>query len=407
MSIAKRIFKLMILELIAPIPIMSLIDPKGSKDGAFSKWLGNLISTFVDIFIKLGLVYIVIVMIQMIAENGLFEDIGGDNGFFRTAYLRLFLILGLLFFAKEAPKFIKDSLGIKDSGGGLFDDVKSLGKAAAITGGAAVGVAGIAGSMGTNYRASMSENEALHPDQKGLNRAKSIASAIAGGFGGAFAGGKALFGKNAGPGSVMKAQQERNAQRAAHSTFLGRLGAGTERVFTGETAYDKMTRSIASQESLGAAGEALHSYLEDRAVKKGGGYSVSATRDDGKTTISTTYDEFSRAYQRAKQAGTDEFEVDGKKFSTYGAEAARIEGDLKTAAANEWAKEELGKPEGAIDQTFKDFRDAYVNSGGKMENVTDAGALKAEFKTASRKAKIDKASAKYSKYKANAGSSKK
>ena len=42
-----------------------------------------------------------------------------------------------------------------------------------------------------------------------------------------------------------------------------------------------------------------------------------------------------------------------------------------------------------------------------MENVTDAGALEAEFKTASRKAKIDKASAKYSKYKANAGSSKK
>ena len=69
LSIAKRIFKLMILELIAPVPIMSLIDPKGSKDGAFSKWLGNLISTFVDLFVKLGLVYLIIVIIQQITTQ--------------------------------------------------------------------------------------------------------------------------------------------------------------------------------------------------------------------------------------------------------------------------------------------------------------------------------------------------
>ena len=42
-DVAKRVFKLIILEVVAPIPIMSLIDPKSSKDGAFSHWLKSLI----------------------------------------------------------------------------------------------------------------------------------------------------------------------------------------------------------------------------------------------------------------------------------------------------------------------------------------------------------------------------
>ena len=119
-DIAKRVFKLIILEVVAPIPIMSLIDPKSSKDGAFSHWLKSLISTFLDIFIKLGLLYVIIMLVQLIVNQKLFQNY---PEFFedplRASYLTVILILGLIFFAKEAPKFIKDSLGIKDSGAGL------------------------------------------------------------------------------------------------------------------------------------------------------------------------------------------------------------------------------------------------------------------------------------------------
>ena len=168
LDIAKRIFKLIILEIIAPVPIMSLIYPKGAKDGAFSKWIHSLITTFTDIFIKLGLVYLIIVLIHMIVgangQGGIFTNFPTfqQNGF-RATYLTICLILGLIFFAKEAPKFIKDALGIKGEGGGLFDDVKTLGKAAGLVGGAAGIVGSGIASARANYLADETNGKSHHP----------------------------------------------------------------------------------------------------------------------------------------------------------------------------------------------------------------------------------------------------
>jgi len=123
---------------------MSLIDPKSSKDGAFSHWTKSLISTFLDIFLKLGLLYIVLVLIQLIVSHGLFENFPDFSQHpIRGSYLTVFLILGLIFFAKEAPKFIKDTLGIKDSGNGLGT---GLGAAVGAVGGL-VGGHGLTGML--------------------------------------------------------------------------------------------------------------------------------------------------------------------------------------------------------------------------------------------------------------------
>lgn len=265
-DIAKRIFKLMILEVVAPIPIMSLIDPKGSKDGAFSKWVKSLTSTFLDIFFKLGLVYIIIVFIHLIVTattNGeLFSNFPKDTGF-RGAYLTILLILGLIFFAKEAPKFIKNAMGFKDEGSGsLFSDVKAIGAAA-------VGTAGIAGSMASNYRASKEENDALHPNQPALNRAKNLGSAIAGGIGGAYVGAKAMTKKDASIGSVIKAQQDRNAARASHSTAYGRLSDNAYSVFTGRSLASKDQSILDSNKAAADALKAFKSTAVDEAMKKG------------------------------------------------------------------------------------------------------------------------------------------
>lgn len=108
-----RIFKMFILEMIAPIPVMSYIDPKSSKDGAFASWVKQLTSTFLDIFVRLGIIYVVLMLLSALANDNLLDVETLPDGGARRAYLMVFLIIALLMFAKDAPNFVKDALGIK------------------------------------------------------------------------------------------------------------------------------------------------------------------------------------------------------------------------------------------------------------------------------------------------------
>ncbi len=113
-DIAIRSIKLAILRLIAPIPVISYIEPKSSKDGGmFSSWVKALTSTYLDLFLRLAIVYFVIFLIQDMIVNGfVINEAGGMVGIISF----IFIMLGLFFFAKMAPKFIKDALGLKGAG---------------------------------------------------------------------------------------------------------------------------------------------------------------------------------------------------------------------------------------------------------------------------------------------------
>lgn len=111
-DIAIRALKLAVLRLLAPIPIISYIDPKSSKDGSFATWTKSLTSTYIDVFLRLAIIFFVLFLIQDIIKNGLDIPIGnGAVGAFST----IFIIIGLFYFARMAPKFIKDALGMKGS----------------------------------------------------------------------------------------------------------------------------------------------------------------------------------------------------------------------------------------------------------------------------------------------------
>jgi len=117
-KIGIRLFKMLILEMIAPIPIMSYIDPKSAKNGAFASWVKQLTSTFLDIFVRLGVIYVVLLILTIWAEDpltlsGLFSPDSVPNGALRLTYLHVFLIIALLMFAKDAPNFVQDAFGIK------------------------------------------------------------------------------------------------------------------------------------------------------------------------------------------------------------------------------------------------------------------------------------------------------
>ena len=148
-DIAVRAIKLAVLRLVAPVPIISYINPPKQGGGAFDNWTKSLISTYVDLFVRLAIVYFGLFMIQIIMNGGL--DIFGSNvqGFtFTSGVAFIFIILGILVFMRQAPQFIKDILGIKGKPMGNVGLSSMMAGTASLLGGAGLAGAGAA-AMGT------------------------------------------------------------------------------------------------------------------------------------------------------------------------------------------------------------------------------------------------------------------
>lgn len=232
-DIAVRAIKLALLRLIAPIPIIAYMDPGQEKNGAFGSWVKTLTSTYLDLFVRLIVIYFGIYIIVSLTQTTTLDLFPSSPNFFTSAFATIFIIVGILVFMKQAPKFFKDMLGIK--GDGNFKLFGGLGQIAA----AGLGVAGIAGAVSTNYRTTRDEMK-----QSGyggfMSRAAALGSGVLGGIGGAFTGAKALAtaDKNY-TNAVTSALQKRNALRASHSTALGRGLDSAYGLFTGRSLAEK------------------------------------------------------------------------------------------------------------------------------------------------------------------------
>lgn len=67
-DIAVRTIKLGFLQIIAPVPIISYVDPKSGKDGMFKKWIKEVGKTWLDLFIRIGALFFAIYIIQLIGK---------------------------------------------------------------------------------------------------------------------------------------------------------------------------------------------------------------------------------------------------------------------------------------------------------------------------------------------------
>lgn len=154
MDVALRSIKLGFLQLIAPIPILSYVDPKSGKDGMFKKWYQLCFKTYLSLFIRLLALYFAVYIISKVADMQLVDIIDGSQQ--THAFIYIFVIIGALMFAKQLPKIL-EGLGIKLDGDGKFflNPFKKFEESAAggknITGlarGAMVGTAGALSGAG-------------------------------------------------------------------------------------------------------------------------------------------------------------------------------------------------------------------------------------------------------------------
>lgn len=176
-DIAVRAIKLAILRIVAPVPIISYINPPKQGGGAFDNWTKSLISTYADLFVRLAIVYFGLFMVQVLMNGGM--NIFGSNvqGFtFTSGIAFIFIILGILVFMKQAPQFIKDVLGIKGKPMGNVGLSSMLAGTASLLGGAGLAGAGAAamGAFGAASEAAAQGKPAPHAWASGRDLAAQL-----------------------------------------------------------------------------------------------------------------------------------------------------------------------------------------------------------------------------------------
>lgn len=141
-DIAVRSVKLGFLRMIAPVPIVSRIDPKKGKE-VFDKWFKMVLSTYLDLFIRLIAIYFAVFVISIVTQNlGTIDAVTGLRKS-PNAFVIVFIVLGSLLFAKQLPKLIEDLTGFKMDGKFTLNPLKKVSTIPAIGAGAALAAGGI------------------------------------------------------------------------------------------------------------------------------------------------------------------------------------------------------------------------------------------------------------------------
>ena len=150
-NIVIRMFNLFLLELISPIASFSLVIPNSK---IFDNWLKATMKEYLDLFVRLFTFNLTILFFSNI-QNILHQINAARGNMSIISIMNILFVVGLLIFINEAPKLVKDILGMKDDKKGIKDRLfsggvsKTLGGALGLLGGGAAAGMGIAHALGS------------------------------------------------------------------------------------------------------------------------------------------------------------------------------------------------------------------------------------------------------------------
>ncbi|MCI8575805.1 MAG: hypothetical protein HFI09_04980 [Bacilli bacterium] len=122
-----RSVRLAFLQLIAPIPIFMRALP--GKTQQFDKWLKKTLATYMEVFIRVFLMYLVVFFLSNVNIN---------ISTWQGLWVKVIIIMGCIAFVKVAPKEISEIIGI-DSGNIKLGIMPKLAAGGALTGAALLG----------------------------------------------------------------------------------------------------------------------------------------------------------------------------------------------------------------------------------------------------------------------------
>ena len=288
-DIAIRTLKLVILRIIAPVPILSYLEPQGQKN-TFNTWVKITTKTYLQLFIRLAIIYFIVEIVSLLLINADGIDLPFKDGSFTGVLATVFIIIGLFLFARKAPQFIYEAIGLKYEGPQLF---KGLGQLAGV-GSSALGAIGSAKSA---YEGAAKR----HSDAKlplGLSKALNVGSALLGGMGGFRAGVRATADEKDGHffASARGAQGRYNTRAASGSNAFGRMGDSLSEMVTGQTRYDKDQMDLEKLKNF----QNLHKRIETKA-EADGDYKL---RSGGAGVAGRTVKEIAKEFEDLKNSGT-------------------------------------------------------------------------------------------------------
>lgn len=157
-DMAIRVVKLAFYQIIAPIPVICRVMPGGSMKDVFNKWVKQIISIFLEVFIRIAVLAICIYLINIVVDT---YNSGLPNidslGFTQRPIVLALIIMGIVIFMKQAPQILGDLLGLKTDSMklGLMDKLAMGGGliAGAAVGGGASMFAKNAVAAGKNFHA--------------------------------------------------------------------------------------------------------------------------------------------------------------------------------------------------------------------------------------------------------------
>lgn len=132
-DVAVRYIQLIFLQIIAPIAAISYILPQ--KDGMLKKWTKQVTTTYLDIFIRIAVLYFMLLIISILANSFDFYELT-SSGKQINIFVYIFIIAGLLVFVQRVPKLLEEyfpkggaaSIGFGFSGKDRFEPIgKTIG----------------------------------------------------------------------------------------------------------------------------------------------------------------------------------------------------------------------------------------------------------------------------------------
>lgn len=182
LDLGVRAAKLGALKLIAPIPIfLRITKPKG---GQFDKWFSEFTKTYLQVFERIVIINFAMLLISFVSDINIFASGGG---IFINVIATVVVILGILKFAKDAPKLIEDIFSVKIPQMSLKKKLND--NEYALRGASVLGAAG---------------TTAVGNVIKGIGAGKSVGQVIKTGFGGLIGGGRQGWVQSRGLNDVSK-----------------------------------------------------------------------------------------------------------------------------------------------------------------------------------------------------------